>query len=217
MPSKQLMTVWTVLDLCLLAAGAISLAFSIVWRSPDLLRDLVISDMDLTMGMALGIIFLITWVVSVGAIVQRNHVTIGLVILNWFLIATAIAVAVVGSSIWFFTLRERDNFHEVFANQTPQIRLRVQDQLNCCGYFNSTDLIESGGICTPPFAANTSLCVDAITSFADYTLNNVFTTIYGFMAIIVSLFLASLCVIKKRMETDRFRKIDAKRGGRGFV
>lgn len=62
--------------------------------------------------------------------------------------------------------------------------------------------------------------------------------VYGFMAIVLCLLLASLCVIKKvclytfqmftifneknlycrqRQEDERFKKIDAKRGGRGFV
>jgi hypothetical protein len=37
------------------------------------------------------------------------------------------------------------------------------------------------------------------------------------MAIVLSLFLASMCVIKRRQEEERFKRIDSKRGGRGFV
>jgi hypothetical protein len=37
------------------------------------------------------------------------------------------------------------------------------------------------------------------------------------MAVVIALFLASLCVINKRVEEERFKRIDAKRGGRGFV
>lgn len=56
---------------------------------------------------------------------------------------------------------------------------------------------------------------------------------YGFMAVVIGLFLANMCVIKKvsntnlfvltgadtqqRQEEERFEKIDAKRGGHGFV
>ena len=64
---------------------------------------------------------------------------------------------------------------------------------------------------------------------------------FGFMAIAIALFLASVCVINmvskinftitrrftdydttffarsQRMEEERFKRIDAKRGGRGFV
>jgi hypothetical protein len=47
MPSKQLMGTWIALDVCLLAAGALSIAFSIIWQTPDLVRSLVISKQDL--------------------------------------------------------------------------------------------------------------------------------------------------------------------------
>lgn len=83
-------------------------------------------------------------------------------------------------------------------------------QFKCCGYFDATDLVEIGGtVCnqtTVDFlrtldAADDNnaafFCVKPITGFADMTLNNIFTTVYGFMAIIISLILASLCVIKK--------------------
>jgi len=212
------MYVWSFLDLCLLAAGAISIAFSIIWRAPDLLRDLVVSDLDLTVGLVLGIAFVSTFVISVGAVIQRNHITIGLVILNWALVLCGIGDVVIGSIVWFYTLQERANFHLVFQNIDDTTRQKVQDSLSCCGYFNSTDLGVMAGFCSDPtFAAAQTPCVGPITSFADYTLNNIFTTIYGFMAILIALFLATMCVINKRLETERFRKIDAKRGGRGFV
>jgi hypothetical protein len=224
MVSKALMGIWAFLDVCLLAAGAVSLAMSIVWRSPNLLLNMVISDAYLTSGMVLGIALLVTFAISIGAIVQRNHVTIGLVILNWTLIIDALGIIIIGSFVWFFTLRERDNFHRIYAAQSPETRLAIQDKLKCCGYFNSTDLAEVGGrFCVSEnFIRNINnatqnFCVTPITAFADNTLTNVFTTIYGFMAVIICLFLASLCVINKRLEDERFKKIDAKRGGRGFV
>jgi len=212
------MYVWSFLDLCLLAAGAIMIAFSIIWRAPDLLRDLIISDLDLTIGLVLGIAFISTFVISIGAIIQRNHITIGLVILNWALVGCGIADVVIGSIIWFFTLQERANFHQVLQNADTSTRQQVQDLLSCCGYFNSTDLGVNAGFCSDPtFAAAQTPCVTPFTAHADYTLNNIFTTIYGFMSILVCLFLATICVINKRLEVERFRKIDAKRGGRGFV
>jgi len=219
MVSKRLMGAWVFLDFCLLVAGAVSVALSIVWRAPNLLTNMVFSKNDLTAGMVLGIAFIITFAISVGAIVQRNHVTIGLVILNWALILDALGVIVVGSFIWFFTLQERANFHALWAAQTKENRIQLQDQLKCCGYFNSTDFAEIGGnFCVDStfIASNNNSCVNTITSFADHSLNNLFTSVYGFMAILIALFLASLCIINKRLEGERFKKIDAKRG-RSFV
>lgn len=222
------MGVWAFFDFCLLAAGAVALSLSIVWRAPNLLVNMVFSEQDLTAGVVLGIALLITFALSIAAIVQRNHVTIGLVILNWVLIIDAIGVIVIGSFIWFYTLRERDNFRVVYSAQSRENKISIQDRWKCCGYFNETDLIEFGGsFCTGPDFVKTpdflnrdngtKWCVGPITAFADSSLNNVFTTVYGYMAILIGLFLASLCVINKRLEAERFKRIDLKRGGRGFV
>jgi len=220
MVSKRLMGIWAFLDVALLAAGAVALALSIVWRQPNILLNMVLSKADLTAGMVLGIAMLITFAISIGAIVQRNHITIGLVILNWTLILDMLGIVVIGTFVWFYTLRERKNFRIVFSQQSIQNQIAIQDKLKCCGYFNTSDLVQFGGSACANQAAVTQLntsCVAPITSFADTTLNDIFTTVYGFMAIIICLFLASLCVIKQRQEDERFKKIDSKRGGRGFV
>jgi len=219
------MGVWAALDFFLLAAGVVAIALSIVWRAPNILMNMVLSDADLTAGMILGIALLVTFVVSIAAIVQRNHVTIGLVILNYTLLIDALGIVIIGTFVWMFTLEERANFHKLWAEATPAVRLALQDEFKCCGYFNGTDLAEVGGsFCvSQEFISNLStdvlsnFCVTPVTGFADFTLNNIFTTIYGYMAIVLCLLLASLCVIKKRQEDERFKKIDAKRGGRGFV
>jgi len=221
MVSKVLLGVWAVLDVCLLAAGVVAIAMSVVWRSPNILLNMVFSDSYLNAGLVLGIALLVTFFISIVAILQRNRVTIGLVLLNWTLIIDALGIVVVGTFIWFMTLRERDNFHRVFAEQTPIHRIAIQDKLKCCGYFNSSDLVEIGGnFCVDADFVNNvnnATCVTPITAFADNALMDVFTTIYAFMGIISGLFLASLCVINKRLEDERFKKIDEKRGENGFV
>jgi len=224
MVSKKLIAIWGFLDVCLLAAGIVSLVLSLVWRAPNLLMNMVLSRADLTAGTVLAIFLLITFAISIGAIVQPNHVTGGLVMLNYALLVDAITIVVIGSFVWFFTLQERNNFYKLWLAATSETRLELQNKFKCCGYFNGSDTVEIGGYCSSPnFAAGlnetvlSNFCVTPITSFADMTLNNVFTTVYGFMAVVLCLLLATLCVIKKRQEEERFKKIDAKRGGRGFV
>lgn len=225
MVSKSLMGVWVALDVLLLLAGVLSVALSIVWRAPNILMNMVLSPADLTAGTVLGVAFIATFVISIAAIVQRNHVTIGLVILNYTLLIDALIVLVVGTFVWMFTLQERANFHTLWVEAPPTSRLFLQDKFKCCGYFLGNDTAEIGGsFCTSQQVIDSldieqasNFCVTPVTGFADVTLNNVFTTVYGFMAIVLCLLLASLCVIKKRQEDERFKKIDAKRGGRGFV
>ncbi|KAJ7582550.1 hypothetical protein C8J56DRAFT_955114 [Mycena floridula] len=229
MVSKRLMACWTFLDALVLAGGALSVAASIIYRKQDLLMNMVITSNILTAGMVLGISLLVTFVVSVGAIVQKNHVTIGLVVFNYVLLAQALIILVIGTYIWFPTLTERAVFSRAWNALADADRITLQDKFSCCGYFNASDNAVVGGtFCTQPqvtFLSSLDLtnddnanffCVKPITAFADYTLNNVFT-IYGFMAPVICLLLASISVIFKRLEDERFKKIDAKRGGKGFV
>jgi len=224
MVSKRLMGVWAVLDFSLLAAGVASVVLSIVWRAPNLLVNMVLPSGNLMAGMILGVALLLTFALSVGAIVQRSHITIGLVILNYALLIDSLLILIVGTVFWFPTLQMRANFRQLWVQLTPEFRRTLQDQLQCCGYFNGTDTAEIGGFCqSQEFINNlnatveTNFCVAPITAFADGLATNVFTTIYAYMAITICLLLATCCVIKKRQEDERFKKIDAKRGGRGFV
>jgi len=211
---------WWFFNLALLAAGTITIALSVVWRQPNVLMNMILPKMDLTVGLVLGLFFLVTWAFSIGAVIQRNHVTGGLALLNWLLILDMGYLNVAGTVIWFFTLRLRDNFRAIWSEQSPGTRIVIQDMFKCCGYYNATDLVEIGGkFCADPtFVAQTqSFCVTPITAKANDTLNPIFSTVYGFMAILLCLFMATLCVINERKKEERFKKIDAKRGGRGFV
>lgn len=156
-------------------------------------------------GLVLAIVLLVTWAFSIGAIIQPNHVTQPLKILNWILLLDVIGVTVIGSFVWFYTLQERANFHQVFSEQSEDQRVLIQNALQCCGYFNISDfaVVRDGSFCANQTFLETTInstsnfCVTPLTAKADYTLNNIFTSIYGYMAIILCLFLASLCVINK--------------------
>ncbi|SRR6266404_1016910 len=148
MPSKYLHAFYGFFTLSIAVAGFISILFSILWRKHDLLLNMTFSHADLTGafrvppscisyshpclssgGLVMGIALLLTSFLSIGAAIQRNHVTIGLVILNWVLIADAIIVITIGSFVWFYTLRERSEYHTQFAKLQPSQRITIQDQV----------------------------------------------------------------------------------------
>ena len=79
--------------------------------------------------MVAGIFFLLTFVLSIGAIVQKNHVTVGLVLLNWMLVVDAIVILVVGTMIWFFSLQQRNNYFKVFNSVSRDTRIQIQDKV----------------------------------------------------------------------------------------
>jgi len=207
-------------DFFLLVSGVIALTLSLIWRAENPLLNIILTPNYLTAGTVLGVALLITFAISIAAIVQRNHVTGGLVLLNYILVLDALGIVVIGTFIWAFTLAERNNFHARYAAASPAIRIALQDKLQCCGYFDATDLVEIGGsFCqSQDFVNNlqanvtTNFCVTPLTNIGDEILNNVFTTTYGFMAVVLCLLLTSLCVIRKRQEDERFKRIDAKRG-----
>jgi hypothetical protein len=152
MVSKRVMAFYGFVDLWLLAAGILALVMSLVWRAPNLMLNFTLSSSDLTgmlgdliltrcaadppqAGTVLGIMLLVTFMISIFAIAQRNHVTSGLVFLNWVLIGDAIAVLVIGSIIWFYSLRQRNNYHELFQASSPQTRIAIQDKVRPNGCF----------------------------------------------------------------------------------
>lgn len=80
--------------------------------------------------MVLGIFLVVTFFISVFAVLQKNHVTIGLVILNWTLIADSIAVITIGSMIWFYSLHQRENYFKLFQSASSQTRIDIQNQVS---------------------------------------------------------------------------------------
>jgi len=225
MVSRNLMGVWLALDGLLLVSGLISVILSQTWRAPDALMNMVLSNADLTAGTTLGIALILTFLISIVAIAQKNHVTLGFVFLKYALLLDAMGIIVIGTFVWWYTLEARANFHGLWLQASRATRIALQDKFECCGYFSGADLAEIGGkycvswdfVDSLPIDDLNLFCVTPVTNFADSTLNRIFTTVYGFIAIVVSLLLATLCVIKKRQEDERFKKIDAKRGGQGFV
>jgi len=219
MPSRTLTAVWAGLDCALLAAGIVSVAFSVVWKNSSLLMNFILFEVDLTAGLILGIMFDISFLISLFAITQRKPLTSGLKVLNWSLVLDSIAILTIGSIIWFYTLREPTNYQRVWLKQTSQTQIALQDKFQCCGFANATNIAFGGSFCgTDNATASAHIgCSTILVREADYALENIFTSIYGFMAITLSLILATICHINKRVEEDRFRRIDEKRGGKGFV
>lgn len=125
-------------------------------------------------GLVLGILYVATFFVSIGAIIQRNHVTIGLAILNWLLIFDVVITVLFGSNLWFMTLQEEKNFGVTWKNTTPQRRIAVQDSLQCCGFQNNTN-VEPQGFCASPVNAVNNTCHIKFIAIADTMLMDAFT------------------------------------------
>lgn len=75
----------------------------------------------------MGVILLVSWVVSIGALVSPNNSITGFVILNWALVIDSIAILVVGTALWFYTLKIQDNYLAVWQAQSSTTKIAVQD------------------------------------------------------------------------------------------
>lgn len=80
-------------------------------------------------GLVLGIALLVTFVLSIVAVVQRNHITFGFVVLNYALLIDGLMIVVIGTFVWYFTLQERVNFHKVYSEQSSANRLFIQEKV----------------------------------------------------------------------------------------
>ncbi|ORY74756.1 hypothetical protein BCR35DRAFT_343831 [Leucosporidium creatinivorum] len=230
--NRKLSLSWLLLALAFFASGIILIVVAAIFRAQGeggkldehTLRSLVVGKMDLTTATVLGGFILSCVAVGLWGFFDgigpghRNN-DIGLIIFNWLLIASTIITLIVASIIWFFTLKERANFEKMWLEQNGETQALLQDSLSCCGYWNATTLglfTQTTGFCGNIVNMTAMVpCVTPITGFADYFLNNVFTTIYGFTIIEVSLFLVSVCLVISRREEERFRRLDEKTGVRG--
>jgi hypothetical protein len=131
MLSKKLIGAWAFFDICLMAAGVLSLTLSFIWRRPNLLLNLTFSNLDLTCKCYLCLcvshpfLKLATFVLSLLVVVRRG--TLGLKILNWALLFNGVIILFIGTYIWIFTLHERNNYHAVFGGQSDATKVLIQD------------------------------------------------------------------------------------------
>lgn len=81
----------------------------------------------LTAGLIMGVILLVSWLVSIGALLSPTRSTTGFVVLNWAIVIDSIAILVVGTSLWFYTLHIQDNYLAVWEVQSNATKIAVQD------------------------------------------------------------------------------------------
>ncbi|GAA6030960.1 hypothetical protein JCM8097_008957 [Rhodosporidiobolus ruineniae] len=236
--TRKLALTWLALAFLYTASAVVLIAVAQVWRTQSTpgqlgkhtLRGLVAMEMHLTAATALGVALLVVLLLGVLGFVQgwrpgslQRKEAKGLIGFAWALAGTMMTTLVVASILWFYSLRERNNFRKVWLARDGPTQVFLQDKLQCCGYFNAS----SAGLFTQPVdfcapfgqpganATQVQGCVTPIVKFADFFLNNVFTTIYGFTSIQLALFLTTLCLIISRRDDERFRIAWEKHGGVG--
>lgn len=224
--SRRLIYIWSALNFLYLCSGLLAIVFSLVLRlqtesgsSASLtLRKLILDNSDLDGALILGGMVLISWTISILAIVStlgRRNSYHALYALNWSLVLVAVATITIGCAVWFTTLRPRAEFSHIWHTQPDVIQQQLQDYFGCCGYYNATIAglfnAQTGFCADVANGQNTTAappCVGFIFQDDSFTLNNFFSAIFGYAAVETALFLATACIIDWRKELVRFELID---------
>ncbi|EGG00209.1 uncharacterized protein MELLADRAFT_118110 [Melampsora larici-populina 98AG31] len=229
-------------DIALLAAAIFTLLIVLRWKhllhsaplpNRHLITRLTLSTNFVHAGHIFSIATFIAFIISLWPLLTRptrdNAATRPVAIHMLFILFVFLLTMGAATTIWFTTLRIRSLFTPVWIEQPLNIKLYLQDSLQCCGWFNATaaGLFEPElrtGFCSDPETIpkdpdpNVSIgCVGPFTNKADDLFNNTFTTLYGFTILELGLFLTAACIANLRIQKKRFLRIDYKliTGGKG--
>jgi len=180
-------------------------------------RNLLLGRFHLTGAIANAIMIFVTFLISLPAIAIPT--TRGwLKLFGYMVTVCAVFSLVLGLDVWFDTLKTRANLSVTWNLQPLTSQSLLQQELNCCGYFNSTSPpFVTDSTCTDAAAAALKKgCVGPFSSFANTFLDLIFTALFGSVGIDVALILAIACLLKDRKEQERYRVIDEKNGSGSF-
>lgn len=203
------------LDLAYLASGIIMIVMaSLWWNSLELeIRSVVVTPRTLLSGLILGSIIVLssfTGLVGFSNPVMRKKWLSAHAIL---IVVTALLLLALGAFIWFETLEERQTYGKEWHLWSDSMRAAYQDQLNCCGWYNNTDMPVQSQVCNVgSIPQNMQGCVDPMTKKIASISRELFTTLFGFIGVDIFAFFATIILIQATNIEERYRKIDEKNG-----
>jgi len=217
---KRLVLTYAFTNVLFIAAGVITLIISLMWRMDALnspttgsIQQNVIFMMTPNVGgMAVGIITIVAGVLAIPALVMPTSRG-WLYTHGWAVTGACVALLVLGLRIWFVTLTEQSNILDAWVATSPNTLADLEEQFNCCGYWNSTSppFVLSANACPNADVAATKLgCIITLQPYADLFLNRIFTTLFGFVGIGTCAILAGAMLVKARTTEARYVRIAQK-------
>jgi len=222
---RRLTLLYGFTNLLFIGCGAVTVAISILWNmdatsgatTGHIEQNIIFLMLPNTFGVVAGIITVIAGVSSLPPLAMPT--SRGMMHVHaWLVVIASLVLLILGLVIWTFTLQEKNNIFAAYSQQTAAQSSAIsalQEQFNCCGFFNST---------SPPFVTSPNACPDAATAanrtgcivplqpFADLFLDRLFTTLFGFVGIGTCTVLAGAMLVKARTTEARYIRI-AEKGG----
>lgn len=223
--ANKILLAFAAADVLFVITGAIMLGFSIVvqntmFNNPEsgaeAIRNLIYQRFPFSAGIANAVLIFFTFVVTLPG--MFIHTRRWLKLSGYLISICAVFSMVIGLYLWILTLKTKEDLFLTWVAQPERAQDLLQVEFQCCGYFNSTTpAFVTNAICpSPAAAALTRGCASPITSFANIFIDDIFTTVFGFVGIDALMILATACLLKDRKEEERFRHIDRKAGYRGI-
>ncbi|KAM3080801.1 hypothetical protein ACMFMG_005727 [Clarireedia jacksonii] len=218
---------WTyiVLDVLFVASGALMLGFALTTKSgtsqaptiASVATNLLLMGTPLNAAIGNAVIIFISFLISIPAMILST--TRGWLKFHGYMtVICAIFTMVIGLDIWFGTLRSKESLLNTWNAQSPTTQSLLQEELSCCGYFNST----SPGFVTDSTCPNSIIaatmpgCSAAFVKLDGNFLDVIFTAAFGIVGLDVALILGIAMLSKERKERERYRVIDEKNGTGAF-
>ncbi|KAI9641826.1 hypothetical protein NHQ30_009686 [Ciborinia camelliae] len=218
---------WTyiILDLLFAASGALLLGFALTTKAgtagasqpstiSTVATDLLLIGTPLNAAIGNAVLIFISFLVSIPAMIlsiNRGWLKVHSIMV----VVCGIFTLVIGLNIWFGTLRSRESLLDTWNRQTPTIQSLLQEELSCCGYFNSTSAPGFVPDSTCPnaiIAATMPGCSAAFVKLDGLFLDVIFTAAFGIVGLDVALIFGIAMLNKDRKEKERYRFIDEKNG-----
>ena len=124
----------------------------------------------------------------------------------------AIFSMILGLWLWILTLETKESFQLLWLAQPAAVQDLMQTQFACCGYLNSTSpaFVTDATCPSPAAAALMRGCSAPITSYVNVFIDDIFTAVFGIVAVDAVFVVTAACLLKDRKERERFRHIDEK-------
>jgi hypothetical protein len=217
----KILLTYILMDLLFVIAGGLLIIFALITENEitvaptisTVARNLLLMRCPLTGAVANAIMVFITFLISIPAMVIP--MTRGWLKLHGYMVVVcALFSMILGLDLWFDTLKTRSNLSVVWNTQPASTQSLLQQELNCCGYSNSTSPpFVTDSTCTNAIVAASKVgCVNPFSSLANNFLDLIFTGAFGIVGVDVALILAIAMLLKDRKEKERYRHIDVKNG-----
>lgn len=105
---------------------------------------------------------------------------------GYLTVICGIFTMVIGLDIWFGTLRSKEMLLDTWNAQSPTTQSLLQEELSCCGYFNSTSpaFVIDGTCPNSIVAATMPGCSAAFVKLDGLFLDVIFTAAFGIVGML---------------------------------